>query len=472
MEKGKSPGVDGLPIEFFATFWDIIMVQLVEIVGFMWRSAIIPDSISIGVITLIPKKMARARLEDWRPITLANVIWKILTKLIAERLGRALPRIIHQGQSASVKGRHITDNILTASLALEYARETRTETVFLKLDFKKAFDRIDHRFLERVLVEIGLGPHIRRLIAGLCGGAQSKLFISGQFTAPINLERGVRQGCPLSPLLFTLATEVLSDALERQVLQPPHIGLPLPDGTRLTHRMHSDDTLCISLLAEEHVTALIEQVGRYCEWSGSELNLGKSVAVVSTSHVPDFLRELGLTCLGPGCPTMYLGVPFGSRLSAAQRGQACLDRVAAFIAKWSGCHLSFAMRAVILRHALTGVPVYFYSTCIFAKGVFKQLESMCRAFLWGSKVDGSPKTSLRAFSEITLPRVMGGLGVRDLRTHALAMLGKDWVKVIAGISTPWWTMLEHLILKAPIPQLGAISRHMDRETRLQGLPDG
>ena len=64
MEKGKSPGVDGLPIEFFATFWDVIMVQLAEIVGFMWRSAIILDGISTGVITLIPKKMARARLED------------------------------------------------------------------------------------------------------------------------------------------------------------------------------------------------------------------------------------------------------------------------------------------------------------------------------------------------------------------------------------------------------------------------
>ena len=130
------------------------------------------------------------------------------------------------------------------------------------------------------------------------------------------------------------------------------------------------------------------------------------------------------------------------------------------------------MRAVILCHALMGVPVYFYFTFIFAKGVFKQLESMCRAFLWGSKVDGSPKTSLRAFSEITLPRVMGGLGVRDLRTHALAMLGKDWVKVIAGMSIPWWTLLEHLILKAPIPQLGAISRHVDLETRMQGLPEG
>ena len=214
MEKGKSPGVDGLPIEFFATFWQVIIVQLTEIVVYMWSSAIIPDGISTGVITLIPKKTARARLEDWRPITLANVIWKILTKLIAERLGKALPRIIHHGQSASMRGRHITDNILTASLALEYTRETRTKGVFLKLDFKKAFDRIDHRFLNRVLIEIRLGTHIWRLITGLCGGAHSKLFISGQFIAPISLERGVGQGCPLSPLLFTLAIKVLSYAFK------------------------------------------------------------------------------------------------------------------------------------------------------------------------------------------------------------------------------------------------------------------
>ena len=240
-----------------------------------------------------------------------------------------------------MKGRHIIDNIVTASLALEYLRVTKTDIVLLQLDFRKAFDRVDHRFLDRVLVELGLGTHIRRLIGSLFSGARSKLFINGQFTGPISLERGVRQGCPLSPLLFTLATEVLLDALESQVAQLPFRGLQLPDGSRLTHRMHSDDTLALSGLSEEEVTSMIETVQTFCRWLQGALNLVKSKAKVSTSHVPDYLRQLGFSCLGPGSPSTYLGVAFGSRLLVAQRAQACIDRVQSCLAQWTNSQMSF-----------------------------------------------------------------------------------------------------------------------------------
>jgi mannosylglycoprotein endo-beta-mannosidase len=195
--------------------------------------------INRGLITLIPKMGDRSKLRNWRPITLLGSVYKILAKTLAERLQAFLPGVIRPNQTGFVEGRSILDNVFIAQDSLDWAVESDQELVLLLLDFEKAFDRIEWNFLFTALSKLGFNNTWVRWVRTLYLHATFTIRINGEAGLVFQLARSVRQGCPLAPYLFILATDVLG-----HMLKDPRYdveGLNLPRGGRLRDQTFADD---------------------------------------------------------------------------------------------------------------------------------------------------------------------------------------------------------------------------------------
>ncbi len=204
---GRSPGINGLPTEFYRTFWKIIGSDYFEVVKDCIYKGILPKSCQRAVLALLPKKGDLTMLKNWRPVALLCVDYKILSKCIANRLNKVLCEIIHKDQSYCVKGRSITDNLHLMKDLIDYAQYNNHNIGILSLDQEKAFDRVDHQFLFKTLQSFGFGKNICLVIQLLYNDATCMIGIAGGLSVPIKVRRGIRQGCPLSGQFYSLAIE-------------------------------------------------------------------------------------------------------------------------------------------------------------------------------------------------------------------------------------------------------------------------
>ena len=237
---GKSPGVDGFPVEFYKEYWHkikhLFMGYLREVKG---------DGLSasrnMSIIKLIYKKTGEIfLLTYYRPISLINVDIKIITKVLAERLKLVLHTILHATQTA-VYGRKIDQNIHMIRDLIDLANQNDDTAAFIFLDQEKAFDRVNHGFLFRTMEAFGIGENFISWVSNIYSNASSMVSINGFFSEKIPLRRGVRQGCPLSALLYVLVIEILALQLR---LNPNIVGFTI-EGEKIISAHYMDDTTII-----------------------------------------------------------------------------------------------------------------------------------------------------------------------------------------------------------------------------------
>ncbi|KAL3675799.1 hypothetical protein R1sor_025747 [Riccia sorocarpa] len=147
LKKGKAPDLDGVTTDFILECWDVVRPECIQMVRYFWerKSLLLKDT--DGCIKLLAKNEDRQWLKNWRPITLMSCTYKIISKLIANRLKKFLPHLIDVEQTGFVQGRRIEDNILTLRTAEEWSKVANEKNLFIKLDFTKAFDRVSFIFI-------------------------------------------------------------------------------------------------------------------------------------------------------------------------------------------------------------------------------------------------------------------------------------------------------------------------------------
>lgn len=209
METGKAPGLDGLPMDFYKSFWTDLKEDLLEVLNDSLAGGLMPVSCRRAVLTLLPKKGDLSDIRSWRPVSLLASEYKLLSKVLATRLGKVMEEVIHPDQSYCVPGRSVFDNISLIRDILDASKVFGLNTAFISIDQEKAFDRVEHSYLWKTLNAFGFSLNFIDKIKVLYKDIESMLKINGGLCSPFKVLRGVRQGCSLSGILYSFAMGVL-----------------------------------------------------------------------------------------------------------------------------------------------------------------------------------------------------------------------------------------------------------------------
>ncbi|RVW47872.1 Transposon TX1 uncharacterized 149 kDa protein [Vitis vinifera] len=318
LDRDKAPEPDGFTIAVFQDCWDVIKEELVRVFAEFHRSRIINQSTNVSFIVLLPKKIQTKKVLDFRPISLITCLYKIIVKVLSGRLRGVLHETIHSTQGTFVQGRQILDAILIANEIVDEKRRSREEGVVFKIDFEKAYDHMNWDFLDHVLEKKGFSPRWRTWMRGCLSSVSYAILVNGNAKGWVKATRGLRQGDPLSPFLFTIVTDVLSRMLlrakERSLLEGFRVELQTLNGLLLV----------------------------FGQISGLKVNLDKR-NLFGINLDQDHLSRLALMldCKASNWPILYLGLPLRGNLKACGFWDPVIERISRRLDELQKAYLSF-----------------------------------------------------------------------------------------------------------------------------------
>lgn len=438
LPSNKSSGPDGFNTDFIKKCWPIIKSDFYDLCEQFHKGELCLQSINSSFITLIPKKNGATCVNDYRPISLLSCTIKLLTKLLANRLQSIILELVHINQYGFIKSRTIQDCIAWAYEFLFQCHKSKKPSVVLKLDFEKAFDKIEHGMIMAILKKKGFGPKWCLWIEQILGSATSAVLLNGVPGNSFKCRRGVRQGDPLSPLLFVLAADflqtILNDAMNRGIIQPPITFASCPDFPIL---QYVDDTLIIMPACPVQLEQLQQLVNSFSKASGLKVNYHKSSLLlinVSDEVLQQLSSLLGYT-IGT-FPFIYLGTPLGFTKPRMEFFMYIIERIQR---KLSACSqfLSYDGRLLMVNAVLSSLPTFIMSCLLLYKGILDQIDKYRRHLFWRGKDLEKKNPPLAAWDLICRPKDRGGLGILNLSTQNTCLLMKMLHKFMNHCDIPW-----------------------------------
>ena len=426
----KSPGEDGFTKEFYEAFFDLLWKDLLNSYNDAFNKGSLSVSQKRGTITLIPKGDENlSDLKNWRPISLLNTDYKILSKVLAKRMEQHLPKLIHSDQTGFVNGRYIGQNIRLLSDIMEFSESKNFQGILLFVDFEKAFDTLEWSFISKTLEVFNFGNKFKKWFTVLYNGVQSSVVNGGFMTNyfEITSARGVRQGCPLSPSLFILAVELLALKIRQNKNCE---GIYLPNNQEVKISQFADDTTIITNNTDS-LKSHLQTIEWFGTVSGLKLNKKKTKAMWlgtmkhSNSNILEFKSTKN--------PIKVLGtfLSYNQNKNIEENFLSRIRKMKIKLNLWLSRDLTLYGRSLLAKTLGVSQLVYAASMLTVPSLVIKNVQTELFSFLWKNKKDKIKRTVMYQ------PLSEGGLNFVNF-SAVVKSLRLAWISRLLSSTTDSW----------------------------------
>ncbi|GJV85190.1 RNA-directed DNA polymerase, eukaryota, partial [Tanacetum coccineum] len=307
----KSPGPDGFTFGFYRKFWSLLEDDVVDVVCFFYSNGFCLKGINSSFIALIPKSQGANLVKDFRPISLIGSIYKIIAKLLDNRLVTVLDGLVNEVQFAFIANRQILDGSFILNDLIYLCKAKKKQSLIFKVDIEKAFDSVRWDFLDDILKKFSFGPRWRDWIQSCLKSSRGSILVNGSPTSEFQFYKGLKQGDPLSPLLFILVMESLHLSFHNVVNVGLFKGVVLDNYLQLSHLFYADDVVFIGINLQK------------CGLMGIAVEPNK-IANATKNHGCKILNT----------PFSYLGVNIGGNMTRINSWDVVINKTLSHLSKW------------------------------------------------------------------------------------------------------------------------------------------
>ncbi|GJR25987.1 RNA-directed DNA polymerase, eukaryota [Tanacetum coccineum] len=416
----KSPGPDGFTFGFYRRYSRFLEKDM----RYFFHNGAFSKSGNSSFIALIPKTPNTNKVKDFRPITLIGSLYKIITKILANRLVDVLADIVNEVQSAFVANRQILDGPFILNEVYHWCKKKKKQTMIFKVDFEKAYDSVRWDYLDAVLLNFGFGDRWRGWIQSCLNSSKGSVIVNGSPTNEFLFQRDLKQGDPLSPFLFILIMESLYISFQRVVDTGMFSGIAMGTSWQLSHLFYADDAVFMGQWSDSNIDIIVKVLECFYRASGLRINLNKSKLIgisVANNVIYQAANNIGCTMLT--APFCYLGSKVVDFISHTRAWDDILNKLSTRLSKWKMNTLSIGGRLTLLKSVLGSMPIYHMS--LFKVPVKANLNG----------VDPNGKRPIWVkWNKVLAPKQKGGLGIHGedgkLNTIASYNHSSIWLNIV------------------------------------------
>ena len=436
MENGRAPGIDGLPVDFFKSFWAMLGEDWLEVANDSLTGGLLPISCRRAVLTLLPKKGDPREVKNWRPVALLCTDYKILSKALSNRLREVMGQIIHTDQSYCVPGRQIGDNISLIRDFLDVSRAIGLDAGLISIDQEKAFDRVEHQYLWHTFEAFGFSSGFIAMIKVIYGDIESVLKVNGGLSAPFKVCRGIRQGCSMSGMLYAIAIEPLLNSIRSRIA-----GVCLSEDIPPIRLSAYADDVVVLVKNQAEVDSLSLMVDRFRGISSAKVNWEKSCALQIGEWSGGIMALPGGLewCKGG---FKYLGVYLGDEGTMEKNWSGVVEMVEGRMRRWRWLlsRMSYRGRTIIVNNVIASALWHRLSVLEPPSGLLAKIQAIIVDFFW-DKYHWVPQ------SVLYLSKEEGGQGLVHLASRAAAFRFQFIQRLLYGPENVVWRGVAGLILQ-------------------------
>ena len=437
MRKGKSPGSNGYTACFFKYFWRKLGPFLYRAFLFCLNNGKTLLSHREGTITMIPKAGRNPdNIQGWRPITLLNVDFKIISAAVSRRLHSVTDKLIDKSQTAYIKGRFIGENTRIVYDVINYLIQEKRQGLIMSADFEAAFDSISWKFVSQVLDRYGFGPDFRKTINTLYLNTEnfSRILLHGHLGEKIHFKCGIRQGDPASGYLFNLAVNILAQQIKRSNILT---GIKIFKSEEIRISQYADDTVLFLENSTECLKGALQELNCFSEASGLRLNIEKTSCMqIGTTNPQHSVNNLGIKWVSH---MKILGIIFTNDNNNITKCnlKPKIEQIQKAMAQWRRRNLTPLGRITVIKSLLISKLVHLLTALPDpSEEELKNLERLLFEFVWAGKRDPVKRAKvIQGYSH-------GGLNMLDVRAFTKSMK-LSWLKRLFAANTTWQKVINY-----------------------------
>ncbi|KAJ3530055.1 hypothetical protein NMY22_g8737 [Coprinellus aureogranulatus] len=474
---GKAAGLDGVPVEIWkhlikehriaaksGTAVEKTKANLAWILQTLFndirKNGVTPGTeFAEGWMCPIYKKGDRSEISNYRPITVLNTDYKILTRLMSDRLSKVVHKLVHPDQAGFIKDRSIFDQTELIRLVLEVGESEDNQGAIVCLDQEKAYDKVRHDFLWATMEKFGLPESFTRTMQHLYADAKTSIILNGVKGRKYLITRGVRQGDPLSCLLFDLAIESLATAIRKSPLR----GMAY-DGIdkKIVCNLFADDTT-VFLDRTDDFGVLMAILTRWCRVAGAKFNINKTMVIplgkreyrerlragrklnINSARIPGDIH-----IVEEGEPVRILGAWYGYDIDEEGIWRPIIDKIARVLERWAQDYPTIRGRKIGNNTMVGGFTQYAVQVQGMPNDVLMRTKKIMDDFIWAK--GGEVKRNTVSVDVLQDNTEEGGLGVLDLEARNEAI---EIVRLRTYLLPPdqrplWCFLADRLLAKAAV----------------------